>query len=397
MIRIIPPVVLAAVLAAGVAAVPTAAPACAPAPPSGERVDIAAETALIIWDEANKTEHFIRRATFQSTAYDFGFLVPTPHRPDLGVASDEVFDHLARVTAPKVEYHTRTPSPGCGGAARGEKSAEESPAGATGVVVLEQKRVGDHDTVVVAFQRGKADDPVAGAGELAAWLQRHGYGFGDNLKAWLVPYVRDNWVVTAFRIAGQKPGPDGPGPAPASTKRPGAAAGPGTGGRTGLRATPVRMSFRTARPFYPYREPADQRDDQAKSVPRSLRVYVVADKRVGGTLGDGAVTWPGRTLWADQLSPDERQAVTADAKLPAGLPAGQLWLTEFEDHSTPRPGTDEVYFAPSADQSPVARSPIIHYTDDWTPWYVGLVGCCGLPAILLLVGGVVVWQLARQR
>jgi hypothetical protein len=74
--------------------------------------------------------------------------------------------------------------------------------------------------------------------------------------------------------------------------------------------------------------------------------------------------------------------------------ARDWWLTEFEDRSTPRPGTDEVYFAPAPDQSPVARPPVIAYTDDWTPWYVGLALAVGLPA--LTAAAVVVRRLATR-
>ena len=31
---------------------------------------------MIVWDEASKTEHFVRRATFRAAVKDFGFLVP---------------------------------------------------------------------------------------------------------------------------------------------------------------------------------------------------------------------------------------------------------------------------------------------------------------------------------
>ena len=64
---------------------------CAPAPHRGQWVDIRDESALIIWDEVTKTEHFIRRASFETAADDFGFLVPTPTQPDLGEADDRVF------------------------------------------------------------------------------------------------------------------------------------------------------------------------------------------------------------------------------------------------------------------------------------------------------------------
>src|SRR5437016_3719837 len=62
--------------------------ACAPAPPPGVRVEIADESAIIVWDAAAKTQHFIRRASFATAAHDFGFLVPTPAQPTLAEASD---------------------------------------------------------------------------------------------------------------------------------------------------------------------------------------------------------------------------------------------------------------------------------------------------------------------
>ena len=64
------PLALIAILAA----IPAPAPGCGAISYVGERVNIASESAVIVWDEATKTEHFIRRATFQSTAYDFGFV-----------------------------------------------------------------------------------------------------------------------------------------------------------------------------------------------------------------------------------------------------------------------------------------------------------------------------------
>src|SRR5207237_170781 len=65
---------------------------------------IAEEEALIIWDPATKTEHFIRRAAFRSTARQFGFLVPTPTKPELSEVDDSIFDTLADVIRPPVKY-----------------------------------------------------------------------------------------------------------------------------------------------------------------------------------------------------------------------------------------------------------------------------------------------------
>ncbi len=50
---------------------------CAVVLPLTADVEITDEAALIIWDAENRTEHFIRKANFTTSAKDFGFLVPT--------------------------------------------------------------------------------------------------------------------------------------------------------------------------------------------------------------------------------------------------------------------------------------------------------------------------------
>lgn len=395
-----------ALAAALVAALPADAPGCAPAPRRGESVYTLDEGALVVWDAKEKVEHFVRRAHFVSTGYDIGFLVPTPNRPFLDVADDHLFSALAGVTAARVEYrtqvvyHDRDLSFGCAGDARmapgsaaGEKAAPAARGG--GVSVLEQKRVGDFDAAVLAFRKGDGDTggPEEGAKALAEWLQKHGYESSPAIQKWLEWYVTHGWCVTAFKIAAAER-PDVP-PVP-----PGAAAGRS---RIDLRAKPVRMSFRTERPFYPYREP--QPEGAPAGDGRKLRVFVAADKRYEGKLGDGSKPWPGRTVWAGTpggtgltnafgyASGANGKKGTDDApaaKSPFAFPAaGANWyLTEFEDASFPRPGTDEVYFEPAADQSPVER-PVEYVTTTQyvsrTPWWHFAV-YAGLPLTALLIG-----------
>jgi hypothetical protein len=92
-----------------------AAPACCPVPPAGKPVVNADQTVIIIWDAATKTEHFIRRASFQSEANDFGFLVPTPSRPELQESGNEALPFLQKLTEPETQ---KLPRPrggtGCG-------------------------------------------------------------------------------------------------------------------------------------------------------------------------------------------------------------------------------------------------------------------------------------------
>ena len=79
------------------------ADACATAPPRGAEARVADEEAIILWDAAAKTETFIRRARFHSTAKEFGFLVPTPTKPELGEVDVGVFQTLADLIRPDVQ------------------------------------------------------------------------------------------------------------------------------------------------------------------------------------------------------------------------------------------------------------------------------------------------------
>ena len=405
---------LSAATLAALAALPEPVSGCAAVPHHGEYVSTAEETALIVWDEKTKTEHFVRRANFHSTAYDFGFLVPTPTRPHLELADDDIFGELSALTAAKVEVQTVTRevdkdfSFGCASqtASRTELAgaADKSPAARApgGVDVLEQKKLGDYDATVLRFRRGDGDTPERGAEEVAKWLAKHGYESSKAIETWLARYVKDEWCVTAFKIGAKKT--DDPHgvflPKPNLRGRP-----------RDLRAKPVRMSFKAERPFYPYREPEidpTKQPNQPGNAPRLLRVFVAAPARYAGTLGDGAKPWPGQTAWAGALDPARwggffKQAKLTDPINEDGLsltvpnPADGWWLTEFEDRSSPRPGTDEVYFAPSADPSAVTRPPIIvtnTRTVVRTPWWHAAV-YFGVPAALV-VGGLATWRLTRR-
>ncbi|HYV34263.1 MAG TPA: DUF2330 domain-containing protein, partial [Gemmataceae bacterium] len=168
------------------------ADACAPAPPHNMPVAIADESAIIIWDEATKTQHFIRRASFSTQAADFGFLVPTPTQPNLGEADDQAFDSLDKITAPKVVKQARPSGGGCGigcSAPPGAGSVKSN------VEVLDQKRIAGQDVVVL-----KATD----ANDLTKWLADHGYEFSPTLKEWVKPYIDAKWIITASKIARDK-------------------------------------------------------------------------------------------------------------------------------------------------------------------------------------------------
>jgi hypothetical protein len=227
------------------------------------------------------------------------------------------------------------------------------------VRVLEQKRVAGYDATVL-----EADD----AGALAEWLKRHGYAERPALEEWLAPYVAQKWKLTAFKIAE----PVGDAPQVPSRFR-------------ALATGAVRMTFHSERPFFPYREPRDQRESTAPApaTPRTLRVFFFGRTRAAATIGEGKTRFAGKTVWA-------APADAARTSVPVAVPEG-AWLTVVEDEASPRPGFDELWFAAAGDTAIVKPPPIVDVSYEQVPIPLDVVG------VTALVGYFAVRRLRRRR
>jgi hypothetical protein len=237
---------------------PTAsrAPACCPAPPPNKPVVNADQTVLLLWDPATKTQHFIRQASFKSGADDFGFLVPTPTQPELAESGNDAFPYLLKLTEPEKQKVPRPSnfSCGCGSATKDAAPGE--------VNVLDEKLVAGFNAVVLE---------ATSADALTRWLTDHGYAFSPEVEAWAKPYVEGGWKITALKVAGNRAAED----------------------KKTVRASALRLSFKTDRPVFPYREPDPT--NAAKSLgaqKRLLRIYFVSEARYQGQFKDGA--WTGK-------------------------------------------------------------------------------------------------------
>src|SRR5207244_2754583 len=121
------------------------------------------ESAIIIWDAAKKTQHFIRRASFETNTPNLGFLVPTPTRPELAEADDDAFKLLETATAPKVvekvrerrRYRDRY-----GYKTKSEGPDMAAPGGGSVRTLGEEQRIAGFKAIIL-----EADDPKA----LAEW------------------------------------------------------------------------------------------------------------------------------------------------------------------------------------------------------------------------------------
>lgn len=305
--------------------------ACCPAPRSGQPVVNADQSIVIIWDAANQMQHFIRRASFKSEAEDFGFLVPSPSKPELAESGNEAFPYLQKITEPEVITQKRPSSGvGCGCGLKSNAPVATVRADIAEVRVLEEKMVaGFHAKVLEA-------DTID---VLVTWLKENGYVYSPEVAAWAKPYVDGKWKITALKVAKKKDDD--------KTKD--------------VTASALRMSFKTDRPLFPYREP-----DSTKSAAslgandRLLRVYFLADARFQGDLTKEQ-PWTGKVAWAGQLNPDQRTKVLELLKLPESTGPASFHLTEFEDHWPYKIAPADLYFARSELQSDVRREPIINY------------------------------------
>jgi hypothetical protein len=329
---------------------PSPAEACCPAPPSGKPVVNADQTVLLIWDPATKTQHFIRQASFHSAADDFGFLVPTPSQPELDESGNEAFGFLLKLTEPEIQRVAR-PRGGSGcGCGVMPMAAPNAAVDESAVRVLQQKLVAGFQAVVLEAKSAES---------LVGWLRDNGYAFSPAIEAWARPYVEAGWKITALKVAKDKQDPAAP----------------------RVAASALRMTFKTDRPLFPYREPDSASAAQALGARhRLLRIYFVGEARYQGELAPGA-TWASQVAWAGKVSAADRTKALGLLKLPETAGPADWWLTEFEHDWPYQIAPADVTFVRSDDQRNVRRPPIIQYVA--TPW-PGDVMACALAGVVLL-------------
>jgi|APLak6261678615_1056124.scaffolds.fasta_scaffold01206_4 hypothetical protein len=263
---------------------------CAIADPGELQTRVLDEEALLVFDEKNGLEHFIRSAEFQPGGASFGFIVPTPSAPTFAEIDQSVFAEL-RSSYEAARPHESKFELGNIGFLVLKGVAEES------VRVIRSERVAGLDVTVLQANDGAA---------LAGWLEQHGFQMRPALQVWLDDYAKRGYVFSAFRYASEAG-------ASVTTKA-------------------VRITFATPTPMYPYREPSD-------SARRAgLRLWLVA---------------PQTRDWVDGTSREPPLVVarTSTLKLPAALEAllpGQKVVTVFEDQRWSRPPADVEFVASSA-------------------------------------------------
>jgi hypothetical protein len=213
---------------AGTLGADRSAEACGAAYPNGSYVQLARERTVIVWDAEKKTEHFIRKPTFDGDPKTFGFFVPTPTVPVIKKEDAAIFG--------RVQHLLEVPRPPTTGEARGVAAA---PAGGAGHVDVLQTVVIDGFQVVTLA----ATDENA----LGDWLAKNQFVDKPALRTWAKAYTQKKWVITAMRYEGSNE----------------------PGKRGNLETPTLRLSFAIDAPFYPYTEVENDEADRKAFLARS--------------------------------------------------------------------------------------------------------------------------------
>jgi hypothetical protein len=265
----------------------------------------------------------------------------------LSESGNDAFPYLQKLTEPEKMKAPR-PSGGVGCGCAGVMA----PGAATekqAVRVLDEKLVAGFKAVVLEASSAK---------DLVRWLVDNGYAYSTEVEAWARPYVEAGWKITALKVAKTE-----------EDKRP-----------KGVSTSALRMSFKTDRPLFPYREPDPTTPAKTLGAKhRLLRIYFLAEARYEGELTK-EVPWTGKVAWANKLTPEDRRQVLELLKLPPTTGPAEWWLTEFEDDWPYRAAPADVYFRRAADQGPVKRPPIVEYTA--TAWPTDVMACALAVAVV---------------
>lgn len=267
--------------------------ACSGVGPAGKPVVFGDQTNIVIWDEATQMEHFIRNANFRSGADNFGFIAPTPGRPDLHEASSRAFYTLANL-APPVSLRGGVIF-GFGGG--GGRTSEVR-------VIQEADVAGYHATTLWSRDAHAIND----------WMNQHGYVSTPEVERWADRYTSRGWYLTAFRVIDQSK----------------VAASTGT----------IRMTFHAAHPYNPFYVPSSNILVNKKG---TLRVYFVSVGDYIGRIGPDGETWQ-VPQWTAQIPEATSALLAKQVKIPAESIPDNVQVETFVDNDFPRPAADDIYF-----------------------------------------------------
>jgi len=268
---------------------------------SDRRPSLAYEQTLIVYDAEKRREHFVREVVFSASREPFGFVVPTPARPEVAKVKKSPFPKLRDL------FPFRWVNP--------ERVARIASVGADdSVEVLEVTKVGRFTAFVLS---------ASDAAGLSSWLAQNGFVRTPQADAWLAHYVRLGFFYVAMRYE------------------------PAAGDKGKTTAETIRISFDSPLPYYPYLEPGP-RAGKVSASPRLLEIWLASTRDfVPVASRSGKTTdWVRPFLDGSRYTSTKVRSTLTSSVDAALLPAGPLQLQRFADQKRSRVGFGDVIFVP---------------------------------------------------
>lgn len=253
------------------------------------------EKAVIVWDSERKIEHFVRQASFEGEAGNFGFIVPAPTLPKVAEADGEAFTLLEDFVLRQDDGYGLT------------AGAASDDAAAGGVEVIDQYMVGDYEASIL-----KGSDAAA----ILDWLKQNGYDSRPAMEDWLGHYAEMGWYFAALKFMRAED---------AQTPE----------------TTAVRVSFTTDVPFYPYKMPTDTWPEGHY---RPIALYFVSSGVARSKYRGESREWEAEIAWSGPLPIEEAKKLATFIGLEAtDIPEGVM-LTAFHNTRNSMGYNNDLYF-----------------------------------------------------
>lgn len=146
------------------------------------------QRAAIFYEDGVET--LIVSTNFKGTARDFGWVIPTPSRPEVSKASMDVFQNLETIT--QKSYRR-------GYAKLDVGSISQEAGDAPYVAVVETKKVDYYNIDILESNDAKA---------LSGWLAKNGYHFPEKERYILNDYIQNGWYFAAVKVDTSAQGSD---------------------------------------------------------------------------------------------------------------------------------------------------------------------------------------------
>ena len=299
-----------------------------------------AQTAAIFYEADTQTETLVVSMTYQGTAKDFAWIIPTPGQPEVERGSRTLFTEISDLIYGDSDYgYYGYPTSG----------ALEETAVDSGVTVVEEKQVDYYDVTVLEATSGQ---------DLLTWLNDNGYSYPEEKQYILNDYVSAGWYFTAMKINAE------------SVDKTVAEAL-----HTG-QAVPVQLTFTAANLVYPLRISAVTEDTTTY---QTIDLYIFDDHKVeAGQFSEN---------YGDWVKKDDITTLAHDTN---GNPwveptEKKYFLTHLSASLTPAAMTDDVFPSDAEDNDATD-----YYSSNWDAEEIAQVILLTIVIALFIMGGVII-------